>query len=165
MLRATTTGPRDAAPADTVTLSYDDRFRRRLTLTCDGGLSFLLDLPQATELRDGDRLLLEDGRAVAVRAAEEDLMSATADSPHALVRTAWHVGNRHLPCEIHPDRLVLRWDHVIAEMLEGQGCQVTRLSGPFQPEGGAYGHGRTHGHGHAHTAHDDPNAHIPHRHD
>ena len=33
-------------------------------------------------------------------------------------------------------------------MLEGLGASVTQVTAPFTPEGGAYGHGRTHGHEH-----------------
>jgi len=151
MIRATSiTHAPDAAPADRVTLSYDDRYRRRIAMTGDNGLRFLLDLAQATELREGDDLLLEDGRFVRVQAAPEDLLEAKAGDHSHLARTAWHVGNRHLPCEIHADRLLLRWDHVIADMLTGLGCKVTRISAPFNPEGGAYGHGRNHGHDHGH---------------
>lgn len=147
MLRATTLEPGVTEADDTVTLAYDDRYRRRIAMESDSGLPFLLDLPKATELREGDHLRLEDGRTLAVRAASEALMVASTTDRHHLVRTAWHVGNRHLPCEIHADRLVLRWDHVIATMLEGLGCQVEKTEGPFNPEGGAYGHGRTHSHG------------------
>lgn len=148
MTRATSITHTHSTPADTVTLTYDDRHRRRMAMVADGGLEFLLDLPEATELHEGDDLLLDDGRHVRVKAAPEDIMQATCNDPKHLTRTAWHVGNRHLPCEIHADKLVLRWDHVIAEMLEKLGCDVTRLSSPFNPEGGAYGHGRTHGHDH-----------------
>ncbi|QHQ36831.1 urease accessory protein UreE [Algicella marina] len=142
------------APADaTVTLAYDDRFRRRMAMQTDQGTPFLLDLPEARELRAGEALELEDGTCITIRAAPEDLMRAEAQDPNHLVRTAWHVGNRHLACEIHPGHLILRWDHVIAEMLEGLGCSVSRIEAPFQPEGGAYGHGRTHGHSHDHGHH------------
>ena len=148
MQRATTISDSDQGAVDTVTLDYDDRFRRRIALTSDGGERFLLDLPKTTELQAGQALVLEDGRSIAVRAAAEDLMVAQATDALHLIRTAWHVGNRHLPCAIGPDRLTLRWDHVIAEMLEGLGCTVERTSGPFTPEGGAYGQRRTHGHSH-----------------
>lgn len=148
MTRATTLTHSHDAPADTVTLTYDDRFRRRIALTGDHGTDFLLDLAEATELRAGDRLLLDDGRTIEVRAAAEDLMRASSPDLHHLIRTAWHVGNRHLPCAIHSDHLILRWDHVIAEMLEQLGCTVARIEAPFTPEGGAYGHGRTHSHAH-----------------
>jgi urease accessory protein len=87
-------------------------------------------------------------------------MEATCRDAHHLIATAWHVGNRHLPCEVQADRLVLRYDHVIKDMLEKQGCEVTVLDGPFNPLGGAYGSGATHGHahGHAHT-HDHEHQH------
>lgn len=140
--------------ADAITLGYDDRYRRRIRLTSDGGLAFLLDLPQATELRDGDALELEDGRLIAVRAAAEPVADLTARDPHHLARLAWHLGNRHLPTQIlegAPPRLRIRQDHVIEAMAEGLGAAVARLSAPFNPEGGAYGHGRTHGHDHPHS--------------
>jgi urease accessory protein len=148
MIRATSTVHSHDEPVGIVTLNYDDRFRRRISLTCDNGFEFLLDLPKAIELRDGDDLQLSDGRHVRVKAAHEPLMRATATDPLHLIRVAWHVGNRHLPCEIHSNKLVLRFDHVIFEMLEQLGAKVERLDGPFNPEGGAYGQGRTHSHEH-----------------
>lgn len=159
MIRAVEVLAADAGHADTITLSHDDRFRRRMAMTSDGGLRFLLDLPQAVELAQGQGLRLEDGRIIGIRAAEEPLMEVRADDPRLLMRSAWHIGNRHLPCAIHADRLLLRWDHVIAAMLEGLGCRVARVSAPFRPEGGAYGHGRTHGHDHGHShGHDHDHA-------
>ncbi len=147
--RATSVSDHSHHPAkDSVVLAYEDRHRRRMTMTCEGGFRFLLDLPQATTLQAGDHLILTTGETIAVKAAAEPLMIATCQDTHHLIRTAWHVGNRHLPAQILPDRLVLRWDHVIAEMLEVLGCDVTRKDGPFTPEGGAYDHGRTHGHEH-----------------
>jgi urease accessory protein len=64
------------------------------------------------------------------------------------VRIAWHIGNRHTPCQIAPDRVLIRQDKVLRRMLEGLGATVTEVTAPFTPEGGAYGHGRTHGHTH-----------------
>lgn len=148
MIRATSLTHSHDAPADTVTLTYDDRHRRRMAMTGDEGLKFLLDLPEAIQLHDGNDLLLTDGRHIRVKAAPEDIMQVIAKDPRHLIRTAWHIGNRHLPCEIKQDRLVLRFDHVIADMLEKLGCEVERLNAPFNPEGGAYGHGQTHGHSH-----------------
>ncbi len=133
-----------------VTLSFDDRHRRRLALETDDGEPFLLDLPEATVLRDGDLLRLEDGRLIAVRAADEPVADLFARDGHHLLRLAWHLGNRHLPTQIMQDRLRIRQDHVIEEMAEGLGARVERRNAPFDPEGGAYGHGVTHGHDHGH---------------
>lgn len=141
---------------DTVTLDYDDRHRRRRRYTGERGLCFLLDLPEAAVLRDGDGLALEGGGFVLVRAAPEPLVEVTAETPQRLARLAWHLGNRHLPTRIEAGRLLIRDDHVIVEMLRGLGASVRRVSEPFDPEGGAYGeHNRqpSHPHGHGHDHH------------
>ncbi len=126
------------APADTVVLDFDERYRRRVTMTGVGGLEFLLDLPEATMLRGGDGLRLEDGRTVEVVAEPEPLAEIRAADPLALARLAWHLGNRHLPTEILPKGLRIRRDPVIEAMATGLGARVTALDAPFNPEGGAY---------------------------
>ena len=159
MLTATALAAPAGAPADTVTLAHDDRFRRRIALTGDGGLAFLLDLAEPVELRHGDRLALSDGRQVEIRAATEPLMQARALDPLHLARLAWHVGNRHLPAEIAASTITLRRDHVIAEMLRGLGAEVALIEAPFAPEGGAYGRGRPLGHAHGDAPHPQPHSH------
>jgi urease accessory protein len=164
--RATEIVPPGFAAVDAVCLDYDDRFRRRKRYTAEGGLEFLLDLPEATVLRDGQGLKLEDGRIVLVKAAEEPLIEVRAESPAALVRLAWHLGNRHLPAELHEHRILIREDHVIEHMLIGLGAALAKVNAPFNPEGGAYGeHNRSihqHHHGHGHHHHGD---HDHHHHD
>jgi urease accessory protein len=143
-----------------VTLGFDDRHRRRIKLSSDDGGAFLLDLPEATVLEEGDGLALEDGGWLAVRAAPEPLLEVTAHGPEQLTRLAWHIGNRHLQAQIERDRILVREDHVIADMLIGLGAHVHRVMAPFSPEGGAYdGHmpGYPHdeeGKPHHHHAHD-----------
>ena len=130
---------------DTVSLSYEHRFLRRRVLRSDGGEEFLVDLERAASLNEGDAFQLEDGRAFAVHAAPEPLFEVTGGD---LARFAWHIGNRHTPCQVARDRLFIQRDHVIRGMLEGLGAVLRAVERPFLPEGGAYGHGRTHGHGH-----------------
>ena len=129
---------------DQVTLSYAERFLRRKVLETAGGLRFLVDLAQTTSLGPGDAFRLEDGRLIEVIAAAEELLDIRGD----LTRLAWHIGNRHTPCQIEPDRLLIQRDHVLHDMLMKLGAQVSEVVAPFMPEGGAYGHGRTHGHAH-----------------
>jgi len=143
--------PRERARG-TVTLAYDDRHRRRLRLTSDAGEPFLLDLSRAAILEEGDGLALSDGTWLAVKAAPEALLEITAPEPSLLVRLAWHLGNRHLPAQIEAQRIRIRDDHVIADMVEGLGGRVRRVSAPFTPEAGAYGV-VPHAHGHHHEHH------------
>ncbi len=165
MLHATKIKPagswNEAVARDTITLAFDDRFRRRIKLVADGGLAFLLDLSEAVVLRAGDGLELGDGAIVLVRAADENLIEITAPAPGALARLAWHIGNRHLPAEIGRDRILIRDDHVIVDMLKGLGAVTRAVRAPFNPEGGAYGqHNHDHRHPHAHPhSHDHDHSH------
>ena len=136
------------ASSDSVTLNYDNRYRRRIVLKTDGGEDFLLDLAKTTDLRSGDLIELEDGRFIEVKAASEKLMKATSNEPLLILKAAWHIGNRHLSCEIQMDNLILRFDHVILHMLENLGLTLEVINQPFNPEGGAYGDTRTTGHKH-----------------
>jgi urease accessory protein len=128
-----------------VALDYEGRFLRRKVLTMDDGQSVLVDLPKTTSLDHGGVLVLEDGREVGIVAAPEDLLEVTGPD---LPRIAWHIGNRHTPCQIEDGRLLIQRDHVIRDMLGKIGATVREVVEPFTPEGGAYGHGRTHGHSH-----------------
>lgn len=161
MLRATKIVPAgiwDGKGVDAVRLDYDRRTRRRISLTGNTGLSFLLDLDKAPVLRTGDGLRLEDGRIVRVEAAPEQLLEITCADAKALARIAWHLGNRHLATEIGARVIHIRDDHVIAEMVRGLGAEVRSVERPFNPEGGAYGHGAVHGHSHGQS-------HGPHHHE
>jgi urease accessory protein len=144
--------PEEAA-VDRVTLAFVDRHRRRLRLVADSGTPFMLDLARVQHMADGDGLELDNGKYVRVCARPERVLEIEADGPAGLLRLAWHLGNRHLPVQALEDKLRIRDDHVIAEMVEGLGGRVTRLSAPFDPETGAYagadqGHGPEHGHRH-----------------
>jgi urease accessory protein len=164
MLRATAVVRKPAVKpervADTVTLDHEGRHRRRVALKGEGGLDFLLDLDKAAVLNDGDAVKLEDGRLVQVKAAAQPLLEIRAENPLRLMRIAWHIGNRHTPAEIAADAIYIEEDHVLAEMVRGQGGTATPVTRSFQPERGAYEHdcGHDHGrhhHGHAHDLHHD----------
>ncbi|MEH6548139.1 MAG: urease accessory protein UreE, partial [Sneathiella sp.] len=124
------------------------RRRRRLTLSSDEGLSFLLNLRNVRTLRDGDILLLQDGTGMRVKAKNEPVLDIRCDDTKHLVQISWHLGNRHLPTQLMEDCLRIRQDHVIEEMVRQLGAHTQCLDAPFNPEGGAYGHGETEGHSH-----------------
>ncbi|PYF09532.1 urease accessory protein [Rhodobacter viridis] len=135
-----------SAAADHVALDYEARFLRRKRLVAASGAEFLVDLAEVTNLRGGEAFALEDGRLIEVRCGLEPVLVVTGD----LTRLAWHIGNRHTPCQIETDRLVIRDDHVLEAMLRGLGARVDKRMEPFRPESGAYGTGRTMGHDHGH---------------
>ncbi|MGR3412956.1 urease accessory protein UreE, partial [Pseudooceanicola nanhaiensis] len=101
-------------PDDSVRLDYDGRFLRRKVLTTEAGRQVLVDLDQAVSLDEGDALVTESGALIEIVAAPEPLIELRG---RELSRLAWHIGNRHTPCEIAPDRLRIRDDRVMADML------------------------------------------------
>jgi urease accessory protein len=153
----------EADEVGTVTLAFGDRHRRRVRMTDDGGADFLLDLPNAVLLRDGDGLGLEGGGVLRVVAAREAVIDIHCLDPIHLARMAWHLGNRHLAVQVRDGgTLRILDDHVIEAMVRGLGGITRHINAPFEPEGGAYegggrpahahGHDHDHDHGHSHGA-------------
>lgn len=133
--------------AHQLTLTYEDRFLRRKVLKCDDGTEVLVDLAQTTSLNAGDALVCEDGREIVIAAAVEPVLQITAAR---LLQIVWHIGNRHCPSQIEDHRVLIQPDHVLRDLMVRLGAEVTEVQETFTPEGGAYGHGRTHGHDHSH---------------
>jgi urease accessory protein len=137
-----------ANAVDQVVLDFDERHRRRITLTGERGTLFLLDLPHATVLHDGDGLVLDDGSIVRVVGRTEPLVEIAATSAHDLARLAWHLGNRHTDVQVIGDKLRIRRDHVLEDMLRKLGAELSPIDAPFEPERGAYEHDHAHSHDH-----------------
>ncbi len=154
-------GGRGLAPAlvkraATIELDWDLRQKSRFESTDSSGRTLGIFLPRGTVVRGGDVLVAEDGSLVRVIAAPQAVLVITHCTQHGtpfdLTRAAYHLGNRHVPIELRPDRLQIEPDHVLAEMLRSMHLIVNGAQAPFEPEGGAYGgHGGHSGHGHGHT--------------
>ena len=142
--------------AITVELPYDLRKKSRLRARSLCGRELGVQLERGTELRDGQRLLADSGEVVVIVAAAETLSSVTGASPLALLRAAYHLGNRHVPLQVTEHWLRYQHDHVLDEMVRGLGLTVAVVNAPFQPESGAYGR---HGGGHHHHHHEQGDDH------
>jgi urease accessory protein len=121
---------------DVVALDLEGRRRRRHVVETRSGEAILIDLPEPPRLTHGAGLVLEDGTIVRVQAMPEPVVEIKAKD---LAKIAWHLGNRHLPTEIHDQALRIRPDHVIEAMLRGLGAELRHLQAAFEPEAGAYG--------------------------
>ncbi|AOY91190.1 urease accessory protein UreE [Cupriavidus sp. USMAA2-4] len=132
--------------APKLVLPFGERSKSRLRATLDNGEEAALFLPRGTVLRGGDLLVTEAGTFVEVLAAPEHVLQVSAADPLALMRAAYHLGNRHTPVEVGRDYLRLEYDPVLADMLARLGVRAERTEQPFEPEAGAYGGGHKHGH-------------------
>ena len=128
-----------------ITLDYEARFLRRKRLLSDTGEPFLVNLAETICLDHGDVLICDDGTEIAICAAAEPVIEIRHEN---LPMIAWHIGNRHMPCEVMTDHLIVRQDHVLLDLLSKLGAQTIQKNTPFRPLGGAYGQGQTHAHSH-----------------
>jgi urease accessory protein len=124
-----------------ISLETQERHLRRKLLSLADGSEVLVDLDKTVKLEDGDCLVLDDGRLLQIAALPEDLLEVRGHDATHLARLAWHIGNRHLEAQIEAARILIRPDHVIAQMLVGQGAVVSKTREVFSPEHGAYAHG------------------------
>ena len=125
---------------DTVILDYAQRSAQNTTVTGIKGGVIEIDLHQPTRLRTDDLLVLDNGELVEVVAAPEPLIEARAGDVAALSRLTWHLGDRHVPVQVLPNRIRARRDVAIEALLKSVGAKVTMIEAPFEPEGGAYRH-------------------------
>ena len=137
--------PENKKIEDTITLTYDQRFIRRKKLVSDSNFGFLVNLSETVSLKKNDGFLLDNGSIILIKSAEEELLEITSNN---LMKITWHIGNRHIPCQIENERLLIQVDKVIENLIIKLGGHVKKVKEEFNPEGGAYGLGRTHGHKH-----------------
>ena len=130
---------------DHISLSYDERFLRRKKLISYNGIEFLVDLKNTISLKKDDMFKLDSGLLINVRYKLEELLEIKGNN---LMHLIWHIGNRHIPCQIEENRILIQNDKVIEEMILRLNGQTKVVLEAFDPEGGAYGIGRTHGHRH-----------------
>jgi urease accessory protein len=122
-----------------LTLPFELRQKSRLRTHLESGEDVWLILARGEILRGGDLLVATDGRVVQVVAQPEQLLHVECDTPSALARAAYHLGNRHVPVEVGDGYLHLAADHVLEQMLIGLGAHVSAVEAAFEPEAGAYG--------------------------
>jgi urease accessory protein len=150
---------RERPVADTLILDYARRCAGAFSATGLKGGAYDLALDQPGHLTTDDVLELDDGTLLEVVAAAEPLIEARAADPSGLMRLAWHLGDRHVPVQVLPNRVRLQREPVFESLLQSLGAKLTLIEAPFEPEGGAYavshgrGHDHAHEHGHGHHDH------------
>ena len=144
---------------DVLLLPFSMREKSRQRATLESGEEVALFMVRGTVLRHGDLLRGNSGgggvRVVRIVAAEEPTYRVACESADALLRCAFHLGNRHTQTQVAHDTkgafLRIRNDPVLREMLQGLGAVASAEMAAFEPEAGAYGggHHRADGTGHS----------------
>jgi urease accessory protein len=133
-----------AQAAGRLSLAFERRSRSRQRAMLDSGEEIGMVMPRGEVLRGGDWVISSDGRAIEVLAQAERVLHIECDSPQALARCAYHLGNRHVPVQVGAGWLRIADDHVLARMLDALGAKLSVVEAAFEPEAGAYGAGHHH---------------------
>ena len=142
---------RAAEIIDTLLLDHDQRRSPAGILTGLKGTKVEIAFSHPAAVTTDDCLILEDGRLIEVVARPEPLLEVRPGDVASAARLAWHLGDRHLPAQLHERRLRVRRDPAAEKLLAALGVRVAAIEAPFEPEGGAYSGAHNH-HGH----HDHP---------
>ena len=130
---------------DQISLTYEERFIRRKKLISDKGVEFLVNLKEAKNIDENQFFELDNGKLIKIISKKENLIEVTGDNINKII---WHLGNRHVQVEIKNNKVLIEDDPIILDMILKLNGNVKKVFQKFNPEGGAYGLGRTHSHKH-----------------
>ena len=130
---------------DQISLTYEERFIRRKKLITDKGVEFLVNLKEAKNIDENQFFELDNGKLIKIVSKKENLIEVTGDNINKII---WHLGNRHVQVEIKNNKVLIEDDPIILDMILKLNGNVKKVFEKFNPEGGAYGMGRTHNHKH-----------------
>src|ERR1051325_10900906 len=134
VVRVVTSPGTDARHIDSVILNSEQRRLQTGHFTGVNGTQIGVMLPEPVLLRNGDALELDDGGLVEVVIEPEPLIEIRGQDLTHLARLAWHLGDRHVPVQIFPNRLRMRPDEKLEAMLKGLGARLAAIEAPFDPE-------------------------------
>jgi len=124
-----------------LTLTSDERRILRGKRLTDCDQEIILQLPRKGQLNDGDILSTNESNFyVEIIAKIENLIEISSNSKIELIKTAYHLGNRHVEVEIQEDILLTKGDYVIENMLKNFNVDIVNTQKKFFPERGAHSH-------------------------
>ena len=124
-----------------LTLSSDERRILRGKRLTDCHQELILQLPREGKLNDGDILSTNKSNFyVEIIAKTENLIAISSKSKIELIKTAYHLGNRHVELEIEEDILLTKSDYIIENMLKNFNVEIVNTQKKFCPEKGAHSH-------------------------
>jgi len=124
-----------------LTLSSDERRILRGKRLTDCDQEIILQLPRSGKLNDGDILLTNESNFyIEIVAKTENLIEISSKSKIELMKTAYHLGNRHVEVEIEEDILLTKGDYIIENMLKNFNVDIVNTQKKFFPERGAHTH-------------------------
>jgi urease accessory protein len=125
---------RQVEAVDELELTTEERERAHLRARSRGNRELIISLPRGEELHDGDVVHVDDGVAVVVVAAPEDVLEVSPRTPREWALAAYQLGNLHRPARFLPDAILTPYDRSSAETLRALGVATRRTRSGFVGE-------------------------------
>ena len=124
-----------------LTLSSDERRILRGKRLTDCNQEIIIQLPREGKINDGDILSTNESNCyVEIIAKTENLIKISSHFKIELIKTAYHLGNRHVEVEIEENILLTKDDYLIENMLKNFNVDIVNIQKKFFPERGAHSH-------------------------
>jgi len=123
--------PLSGSRVDALVLTWEEREKTRQRTRTASGREIAIKLPTGTRLPPGTVVAVGDGFHVEVAAAEEDVWVIRSADPHALLRAAYEIGNRHFAIAFGDGEIHVRYDHTLEELWQRIGVDASRARRAF----------------------------------
>lgn len=92
----------------------------------DHGNELGIRLKEARDLVAGDVLFMDDKNIIVVDVLSDDLLVISPRTIEEMGNIAHQLGNRHLPAQFEGDDMLVQYDYLVEELLEGLGIPFRR---------------------------------------
>lgn len=124
---------------DWLELEWEELNKRILRKQTEGKREIALSLESSGTLKFGDILFEDDQMIVAIRTELEKAYVIKPTNMREMGRMAFEIGNRHTPCIIEDDEILVRYDHTLEKLMDEVGVTYEqterRFKEPFKYKG------------------------------
>lgn len=124
---------------DWLELEWEELNKRILRKQTEGGIDVAISLEKGDSLHYGDVLYEDENTLIAVRTTLEKAFVIKPKSMQEMGKVAFEIGNRHTPCIIDDNEVLVRFDHTLEKLLDEVGVTYEkserRFKEPFKYKG------------------------------
>lgn len=116
----------DKRHKEKVYLESADLVKRIQRVKTDHGNEVGIRLKNPRDLVAGDVLYMDDKNMIIVDVLSDDLLIIRPRDMHEMGTIAHQLGNRHLPAQFEGAEMLVQYDYLVEELLEGLGIPFIR---------------------------------------
>lgn len=117
---------------DWLELEWEELNKRILRKETESGKDVALSFESAGTLRYGDIVFEDENTIIAIRTKLEKVYVIKPKTMEEMGRAAFEIGNRHTPCIIEDDEILVRYDHTLDKLMDEVGVSYEQAERRFK---------------------------------